>query len=364
MNGLALCSGVGGIELGLRIATRGRFRVVCHVEREAFAAATLVARMADEALDRAPVWDDLTAFDGFAWRGLVDCVTAGIPCQPYSLAGRREGHADERALWPELVRIVEECEPAFVFIENVPAFLKHFGPVWECLSGVGFQFAPPLFQTATYGGAPHLRKRVFILAAHPDRAGIWLESGWLGGASGRGSSVAGDIDDLLADAGGAGLEVGSQRGVGRRHLRHEGAPPSSSDCQPADASIPPAESSRTEFSGRRSAGRRGERTAHPDSIGLQVEWGGWLFDRERQALRHNADGCGPGCRICGSYWETESPIVRVDAGFPERVDQLRAVGNSVVPAMAASAWTYLMQAQAAAWISQQKTRAQPGRKVS
>src|SRR5215470_2302917 len=170
MNGLALCSGVGGLELGVRIATGGDFRVVCHVEREAYAAATILARMDDQAMDRAPIWDDLTTFDGGAWRGLVDCVTAGIPCQPYSLAGEQAGHEDERALWPELVRIVEECEPAFVFIENVPPFLKHFEPVWSCLSGVGFQFAPPLLQTATTRGGPHVRERLFVLAAHPDRA--------------------------------------------------------------------------------------------------------------------------------------------------------------------------------------------------
>jgi hypothetical protein len=70
MNGLALCSGVGGLELGLRIATEGRHRVVCWVEREACAAATLVARMEEQAMDRAPVWDDITSFDGRPWRGL------------------------------------------------------------------------------------------------------------------------------------------------------------------------------------------------------------------------------------------------------------------------------------------------------
>src|SRR5262245_60799749 len=59
MNGLALCSGIGGIELGLRIATEGRYRTVCHVEWESYAAATLVARMEDAALDQAPIWDDL-----------------------------------------------------------------------------------------------------------------------------------------------------------------------------------------------------------------------------------------------------------------------------------------------------------------
>ena len=256
--------------------------MVCHVEREAYAASTLVARMEDQALDRAPIWDDLTTFDGRPWRGLVDCITAGIPCQPYSLAGPRTGHADERALWPELVRIVEESEPAFVFIENVPVFLKHFEPIWSCLSGVGFQFAPPLLQTAADLGAPHLRERVFILAAHPGRAGLEKRS----------------------------------RANGRRGaLRHEGPPASSSNREPANT----------------------------NGGGLQSEWSGWVFNVKRQTLRHDPDGCGPGCRICGTHWEAESPPVRMDAGFPGRMDELRAIGNSVIPDMAAAAWTYLLK---------------------
>lgn len=288
--------------------------MVCHVEREVYAAATLVARMADKALDQAPVWDDLTTFDGRPWRRRVDCITAGIPCQPYSLAGDRKGHEDERALWPELVRIVEECEPAFVFIENVPIFLKYFEPVWSCLSGVGFRFAPPLFQTAAQCGAPHLRKRLFILAAHANRSGLWDESGWRRGKGRRGAPIARDSHDIASDTRGAGLEVGSRPALGRGDLRHEGAP---------------------------AAACSGE-SAHANSSGLQGEWSGWVFDSERQTLRHHADGCRDGCRTCGTHWEAESPPVRMDAGTATRVDELRSIGNSVIPDMAAAAWPYLM----------------------
>lgn len=94
MNGLALCAGVGGLELGLRLAIGPSYRTVCFVEREAFAAATLVARMEDEALDQAPVWDDLTTFDGRPWCGVVDLVAAGFPCQP--LVRRRPAAGDRR----------------------------------------------------------------------------------------------------------------------------------------------------------------------------------------------------------------------------------------------------------------------------
>lgn len=73
--GLSLCAGYAGLDLGLTIAEPG-YRAVCFVEREAHAAATLVARMEDQALDQAPVWSDLRTFDGRPWRGRVDILTA------------------------------------------------------------------------------------------------------------------------------------------------------------------------------------------------------------------------------------------------------------------------------------------------
>ena len=92
---LSLCSGAGGLELGLRLAEPAA-RVVCHVEIEAFACEVLATRMEEELLDQAPVWTDLGTFDGRPWRGVVDCLSAGYPCQPFSIAGRRKGTGDPR----------------------------------------------------------------------------------------------------------------------------------------------------------------------------------------------------------------------------------------------------------------------------
>ncbi len=119
VNGLALCAGVGGLELGLALANPG-YRSVGYVERESYATAILVARMGEQALDPAPVWDDLTTFDGRPWRGKVDLISAGFPCQPFSAAGKQKGTDDERWLWPDIARIIREVQPGYVFLENVP----------------------------------------------------------------------------------------------------------------------------------------------------------------------------------------------------------------------------------------------------
>lgn len=277
MQGLALCAGVGAMELGLSLALGEQYRTVGYVEREAYAAAVLVARMEDAALDRAPVWDDLCTFDGTPYRGKVDLVSSGLPCQPYSVAGRQRGHEDERALWPHFVRIIEECEPGLVFIENVPPFRKHSEPVWRHLRELGFVWAPPLLQTAAEAGAIHDRERFYALAAHPDRSRT----------------------DLHAAA-------GASRGAARQH-----------DIASADADGGRCESLR----------------------------GFWLFDRERQTYRHDADGCDPRCRICGTQWALESPVVRVDARAASHVDELRAIGNVGAPPVAyARAFLALLEA--------------------
>ncbi len=166
-NGLALCAGVGGLELGLGLACRYLdipYRSVGYVEREAFAAATLVARMEDASLDTAPVWDDVTTFDGRPWRGLVDVISGGYPCQPFSAAGKQRGTDDPRHLWPHIARIVESVSPTFCFFENVANHLNlGFEQVAGDLQDLGFRVAAGLF-TAAEVGAPHKRERLFILA--------------------------------------------------------------------------------------------------------------------------------------------------------------------------------------------------------
>jgi DNA (cytosine-5)-methyltransferase 1 len=161
---VSICTGgTAGLELGLRIAFRNVIPL-CYVEREKTACETLVARFEDGSLDAAPIWSDLASFDGTRFRGLVDLCSAGLPCQPYSVAGKRKGHSDERAISPEFIRVVGEMLPTLVFLENVPEFLKYFRPVGDELSRLGYRVEEPLLIAASNVGTSHKRLRVFILA--------------------------------------------------------------------------------------------------------------------------------------------------------------------------------------------------------
>jgi len=170
---LSLCTGAGGLELGLKLAIPGS-RTVCYVEGEAYAASVLAARMEDKTLDAAPVWSDVRTFDSKPWHGCVDIITAGYPCQPFSIAGRKQAEQDPRHLWPYIRDIVADLRPRIAFFENVAHHLRlGFEQVDDDLRGMGYSVKTGLF-TAEEVGAPHKRERLFILA-HAEGAGAWLD---------------------------------------------------------------------------------------------------------------------------------------------------------------------------------------------
>ena len=123
LSGIELFSGVGMLGEGLRagLAHLGiAYRTLCHVEREAHAAAVLAARMEEGSLDAAPVWSDVCTFDAWAWHGRVDCVAAGFPCQDLSIAGRRAGLDGKRSgLFFEVCRIATDSGAWLMLLENV-----------------------------------------------------------------------------------------------------------------------------------------------------------------------------------------------------------------------------------------------------
>ncbi len=168
MNELALFAGAGG---GLLGSILNGWRTVCAVEIEDYCRRVLLQRQRDGVLDKFPVWDDVRSFDGRPWRGCVDIVTGGFPCQPFSEAGERKAEDDHRNMWPDTIRIIREVRPRFAFLENVAAltFYEYFGTILGDLSEAGFD-ARWQVVSAESVGAPHGRSRLFIVAhAHGER---------------------------------------------------------------------------------------------------------------------------------------------------------------------------------------------------
>jgi DNA (cytosine-5)-methyltransferase 1 len=201
MNGMALCAGVAGLELALHLLT-DEYETVCFVERDAYAAAALVARMEDSILGQALIWDDIQSFHGRPWRGLVDCITAGYPCQPFSHAGKRSGADDERHLWPYIRRAIGEVLPYLVVLENVPGHLSlGFDVVRADLQRMGYRVAAGLVSAAEVG-APHERLRLYVVAI---REGRRLSELWE--SSARRERFADGNGSQLVDTGGRGLNT-------------------------------------------------------------------------------------------------------------------------------------------------------------
>lgn len=151
--------------------------------------------MEEGSLDPAPVWTDLKSFDGTAWRGAVDLVAAGYPCQPFSSAGKRRGADDPRHLWPDVARIIREIQPRALVLENVQGHVsKGLHEVLEEVAQLGFNAEWGVY-SAAQAGLPHRRNRLFILA-YRDRQGL---EGWSGskpqGSNERQAGPRGPKDD-------------------------------------------------------------------------------------------------------------------------------------------------------------------------
>ncbi len=160
---ISLCSGYGGIDLGLKRVVPN-MRTVAYSEIEAFAIANLVAKMEAGFLDPAPVWPNLKTFPWEAFRDRVDILTGGYPCQPFSAAGQRRGKDDPRHLWPYIADGIRLLQPKLCFFENVEGHISlGLSDVIEDLAGMGYRTTWGIF-SASECGAPHQRKRVFVLA--------------------------------------------------------------------------------------------------------------------------------------------------------------------------------------------------------
>jgi DNA (cytosine-5)-methyltransferase 1 len=322
LNGLALFAGYGGLEIGIDAAFGG-VRTVGYVERESYAAATLVARMEEQTLDQAPIWDDVTTFDGQPWRGVVDIISAGFPCQPFSSAGQRKGTADERWLWDDIERIIREVQPRWFIGENVPGLVRlGLEAVLRSLATLGYDVSWGAFR-AEQVGAAHKRERIFILAKR--RHGV----GWGNGARKDALPETGASEKGWHAVGKSGGSVGDTLLPQRTAYEHEvrtggdASDDAGGDLADTDSARPQGRSG----SGQGQEGRQDE--------------GRQAGDCGRPLFAIGPDDLNMWARVLSESPTLEPSICRMADGAAERLDhskdRLRACGNGVVPLQAAVA---------------------------
>lgn len=174
MNELHLFAGAGGGILGGILLGH---TCVCAVEIEPYCRKVLLQRQRDGILPRFPIWDDVCTFDGRPWRGKVDIVCGGFPCQDISTAGKGAGIEGKRSgLWGEMARIVSEVRPVCVSVENSPMLVgRGLAVVIGDLAAMRYDAAWCVLGAGDLGGS-HKRERCWVLAADPNRFGLQADS--------------------------------------------------------------------------------------------------------------------------------------------------------------------------------------------
>ena len=277
---LDLFSGIGGFALAARMV--GQIETVAFCECEAYAQRVLKKHWPD-----VPICDDIHNLKGNDY-GPIDLVTGGFPCQPYSLAGKRGGNNDDRALWPQMLRVIREARPTWIIGENVPGIISlALDGVLADLEREGYACETFLLPACAVD-AKHRRNRVWIVAHAADDI-RWQNNG--GMVSSKRESRSEAQKRTLQE--------------GMRHTINDG---------PAKESNAPANAN----SGRQS------QCAELDGSKAQDTTNG------HSRVRY-ADGCSSPTR-----WLPEPDVGRVAHGIPSRVDRLKGLGNAIVPQVAAA----------------------------
>ena len=303
MNELALFAGAGGGILGGKLLG---WRTVCAVEWESYPASVLCARQNDGLLPPFPIWDDVQTFDGKPWRGIVDVVSGGFPCQDISVAGNGDGLDGERSgMWREMARIIGEVRPRYAFVENSPMLVtRGLERVLADFTAMGYDSRWGVVSAADIG-ANHQRRRIWIVANSrywrrrdkriaergENSQEKWsINSNQIGRSSEQSASLA--YADSLRELQPQGFEQ-NQRGW----FGNSGDKISNTSCKDVER--------------QRSI-----------TIGIESEFG------------HIGNA---------SWWQSEPNVGRVADGVAARVDRLKAIGNGQVPLCAATAWRILSE---------------------
>jgi len=306
---LDLFAGIGGGILGHLLCGH---RIVCAVELDPYCRSVLVQRQNDGHLPTFPIWDDVRTFDGGRWRGIVDVVSGGFPCQNISPAGDRTGITGEKSsLWFDMLCVVREVRPRFVFVENSAQLVRNgLDIVLGGLDASGYD-AQWCVLGASDVGAPHYRKRCWILAYANGRPAFTVSGG-----VGKKGAVASSH-----------RQKNSSAGITRRA--------SSDEWRDSLLGL--------ERQSRESSERNNETNVS------DTENGG-IMRRDREfpttettggSKRHHRRGTPEyGTR---EWWKVEPGIRRVVDRCSHRLERLKGLGNAQVPLCAAVAWKTLYE---------------------
>ena len=331
MKVLDLFSGIGGFSLGLEAAG---METVAFCEKDAFCRKVLAQHWPNM-----PIHEDIRDLDGQSYRGTVDVVCGGFPCQPFSVAGLRQGKDDDRHLWPEMLRVIRECQPRWVIGENVSGFIRMaLDDVCADLEREGYEVRTFVLPACAVD-ARHRRDRVWIV-------------GYTGSENRRR-----DTDGRRSQ----GVEVGGLL------LEEAGRLEVSDSVDRSSADVAHPDELGLEEHGHREptqpvkAGQRSRSVAHTNSQrelqreGSQPEIGRWSgngseegrnvpdpHDQGLQRRQESRDTRSQGQTTnqqpprlgefaSGGDWPLEPALPRMAHGVPNRVDRVKTLGNSVVP---------------------------------
>ena len=278
LNVLDLFSGIGGFSLGLE---RAGMTTVAFCEIEPFPRKVL-----QKNFPGVPIYDDVRKLTAERLRtdGIdrVDLICGGFPCQPFSVAGKQRGKEDNRHLWPEMFRLVQECQPDWVIGENVAGFVEMaLCDVSADLEGAGYEVQPFIIPACAVD-APHRRDRVWIVA--------YRKGGGLGelrrtqGGTGFADGIHADVSDSIS--------------IGRQGFRGNRKERVAELCKNVAAA-----NRQHGNNGRFGTSQVGRKQPEPAEIQGSIK----------------------------RCWPVEPGVGRVAYGIPRRVDRLRGLGNAVVP---------------------------------
>ncbi len=290
MRHIDLFSGIGGFALAASWVWGDEHEIVTFCEKEEFPRKVLKKHWPD-----VPCVKDIHNFKGDDY-GAVDLITGGFPCQPFSVAGKQRGAEDDRYLWPETLRVLQENKPRWFIGENVPGIINMaLDDVLSSLESEGYE-TETLIIPACAVNAPHRRNRVWIVAYSTRECSH--------GGRNAGKARRNEFADSRSD-------VADTESI--RLQRHRASRVKKSNSRQPQ----------TQLKGRFSF------MGDSECVGLDRKpW--------RRPGAQLADGCG---------WSIEPAVGRVANGIPGRMDRLRGLGNAIVPQVAAVIMTGIKEVE-------------------